>query len=66
MFDSYPADIRGWLNAKGGLDQMPLAGYWMMPARDLWQMGYRRCAIDSTGLPPTGNGVSPAQAPMTF
>jgi hypothetical protein len=26
MFDSYPADIRGWLNAKGGLDQMPLRG----------------------------------------
>jgi hypothetical protein len=25
MFDSYPADIRGWLNARGGLEKMPYA-----------------------------------------
>jgi hypothetical protein len=44
MFDSYPADIRGWLVAKGGLEQIPYSSFWVLPARDLWQMGYRRCA----------------------
>jgi hypothetical protein len=44
MFFSYPADICGWLVAKGGLEKLPLHGYWTLPASDLWQMGYRRCA----------------------
>ena len=44
MFDIYPGDIRGWLIAKGGLEKMPLQGYWKLPASDLWQMGYRRCS----------------------
>jgi hypothetical protein len=43
MFESYPMEIRGWLVAKGGLENMPWRGYWTMPARDLWAMGYRRC-----------------------
>jgi hypothetical protein len=43
MFDAYPKDIRAWLNAKGGLDKMPLNGYWLMTASELWKMGYRDC-----------------------
>jgi hypothetical protein len=45
LWDRYPADIRGWLVAKGGLDKLPGPGqgYWTMPASDLWQMGYRKC-----------------------
>jgi hypothetical protein len=30
MFNAYPKDIRAWLRAKGGLEKMPLQGYWLM------------------------------------
>jgi hypothetical protein len=31
MIDRYPADIRAWINAKGGLEKMPyLNGYWYL------------------------------------
>jgi hypothetical protein len=35
---------RGWLIAQGGMEKLPMRGYWTLPARDLWAMGYRRCA----------------------
>jgi hypothetical protein len=44
MFDRYPADIRAWIEAKGGVEKMPYVQYWHLPASDLWAMGYRRCA----------------------
>jgi hypothetical protein len=44
MFNAYPEDIRAWLRAKGGLEKMPLQGYWLMFPSELWQMGYRDCA----------------------
>jgi hypothetical protein len=44
MIKNYPADIRDWLIAKGGLEKMPLEGYWKLPASELWKMGYRKCA----------------------
>jgi hypothetical protein len=44
MFNAYPEDIRAWLRAKGGLEKMPLEGYWLMFPSELWQMGYRDCA----------------------
>jgi hypothetical protein len=43
MFNSYPQDIRMWLQNKGGLEKMPVDGYWYMLPSELWQMGYRRC-----------------------
>jgi hypothetical protein len=43
MISMYPDDIRGWLVARGGLEKMPIEGYWKLPASDLWKMGYRRC-----------------------
>jgi hypothetical protein len=44
MFDSYPQDIRTWLQQKGGLEKMPHgAGLWTISAPELWKMGYRRC-----------------------
>ena len=43
MVDSYPADIRGWIVAKGGVAQMPTNTYWTLPAHMLWIWGYRRC-----------------------
>ena len=43
MIDRYPADIRGWIDAKGGLENMPTHGYWTLPAKELWEIGYRKC-----------------------
>jgi hypothetical protein len=44
MVDQYPDDIRGWIIAKGGADEIPLNTFWTLGAKQLWQMGYRRCA----------------------
>jgi len=41
--------FRGLIEAKGGAEKLPLHGYWTLPARDLWQMGYRRRADDRSG-----------------
>jgi hypothetical protein len=43
MVESYPQDIRAWINAKGGYKKMPIDGVWTLPAPDLWKMGYRKC-----------------------
>jgi hypothetical protein len=44
MFDSYPQDIRTWLQQKGGLEKMPHgAEFWAISAPELWKMGYRKC-----------------------
>jgi hypothetical protein len=50
MFNSYPQEIRTWLEAKGGVENMPLDGFWLMFPRELWQMGYRQC--ESLGTVP--------------
>jgi hypothetical protein len=42
MYDLMPADIRAWLDAKGGL-VMPDGNFWTLKADELWKMGYRRC-----------------------
>ena len=44
MITKYPKDIREWIVEKGGLYKMPYNGFWTLPAKDLWAMGYRRCA----------------------
>jgi hypothetical protein len=43
MIESYPADIRAWIEAKGGAAKMPQWTFWTLPAWELWQMGYRKC-----------------------
>jgi hypothetical protein len=44
MFDSYPQDIRAWLEQKGGFKKMPQgAKLWTIFAPELWTMGYRKC-----------------------
>jgi hypothetical protein len=43
-YDSYPQDIREWLEQKGGFEKMPhRAEYWKISAPELWKMGYRKC-----------------------
>ena len=44
MINSYPDDVRDWINAKGGHSLMPgLKGYWRLGARELWKMGHAKC-----------------------
>ena len=43
MVDSYPGDIRSWIEIMGGVEKMPAETYWTMPAPTLWKLGYRRC-----------------------
>lgn len=43
MIENYPADIRAWIEAKGGAAKMPQWTFWRLRADDLWKMGYRKC-----------------------
>ena len=45
IFDRYPADIQAWITARGGWQEMPIPGHghWVLPAKTLWAMGYRKC-----------------------
>jgi hypothetical protein len=43
MYQSYPDDIRAWLDSKGGESMMPDNEFWTLLATDLWKMGYRKC-----------------------
>jgi hypothetical protein len=43
MIESYPADIRAWIEAKGGINKMPVWWMWKLTAPELWKMGYRKC-----------------------
>jgi hypothetical protein len=52
MFDSYPQDIRTWLQQKGGLEKMPRgAEFWALLAPELWKMGYRKCEPEAPAVP---------------
>jgi hypothetical protein len=45
LYRRYPADIRAWIDAMGGMESMPSGqNFWRLPAEKLWAMGYRRCA----------------------
>jgi len=50
VFNSYPQDIRMWLQKKGGVEKMPLESLWLLFASELWEMGYRQC--DWLGIMP--------------
>jgi hypothetical protein len=43
MLDSYPQNIRTWLLDRGGVEKMTIETMWILPAHDLWAMGYRKC-----------------------
>jgi hypothetical protein len=45
VFGWYPADIKAWINNRGGPKKMPppFQGYWTLPASELFKMGYRKC-----------------------
>jgi hypothetical protein len=43
MYNSYPADIRAWIDRKGGWQKIPISGWLYLDAPELWKMGYRKC-----------------------
>jgi hypothetical protein len=43
FFGLGPADIRAWIEAKGGAEKMPQWTFWTLGAEELWKMGYRKC-----------------------
>ena len=43
MYQSWPIEIRHWIDRNGGHEKLPLNGFWTMYDRDLWAMGYPKC-----------------------
>ena len=43
MYAGYPAEIRQWIDTRGGPAKMTIETYWTLYAPDLWAMGYPRC-----------------------
>jgi hypothetical protein len=46
MVSQYPEDIRRWIDANGGWTRLPWEGSWVLTAKDLWMMGYRKCSTN--------------------
>jgi len=44
MYLQQPPEIMRWIDRMGGWENLPLDGYWTMYDRELWAMGYPRCA----------------------
>jgi hypothetical protein len=43
MISKYPDDIRRWLALRGPPESMTIRQWWILPASELWKMGYKRC-----------------------
>jgi hypothetical protein len=43
MISKYPADIRRWLALRGPPESNTVQEWWILPASELWKMGYKRC-----------------------
>lgn len=44
LMEGFPASVRKWFDAKGGVYQMPHgANYWYLAAQELYAMGFARC-----------------------
>jgi hypothetical protein len=43
MIEKYPDDIRRWLALRGPPENMTIWQWWILPASELWKMGYKRC-----------------------
>jgi hypothetical protein len=43
LVDSYPVEIREWIDNHGGYLQLPWDGFLVLRAPQLWAMGFSRC-----------------------
>ena len=64
----YPTEIRAWIEARGGVEKLPMNGYWVLSAAELWGMGFRRCDVpvvaDAPVPRPRPTPATPAPAPV--
>jgi hypothetical protein len=44
MYESYPPEIRRWIDYSGGWHNLPIDGFWTMYDHSLWALGYPKCA----------------------
>lgn len=44
MYESYPPEVRRWIDHNGGWHNLPLDGFWTMYDHTLWALGYPRCS----------------------
>ena len=44
MYETYPPEIRRWIDHNGGWQNLPIDGFWTMYDHSLWALGYPRCA----------------------
>jgi hypothetical protein len=68
MFEQYPKEIQGWIDERGGVERLPRMGYWVLPAAELWDMGFRKCDLpvvtDAPVPRPRPTPATPAPAPV--
>ena len=43
-YTNMPLPIRRWIDDNGGHEKLPLDSFWTLRDRELWAMGYPRCA----------------------
>jgi hypothetical protein len=43
MYAAYPPEIKHWIDARGGPNNLPMEAWWTMSDRDLWAIGYPKC-----------------------
>ena len=58
LYERYPENIQAWIDAKGGYAKMPLEDWWILTARELWEMGYQRCDSE----PPRAPYINPTRS----
>ena len=44
MYETYPPEIRRWIDHSGGWHNLPIDGFWTMYDHSLWALGYPKCA----------------------
>ena len=43
MYESYPPEVRRWIDHNGGWQNLPIDGFWTMYDHSLWALGYPKC-----------------------
>jgi hypothetical protein len=44
MYETFPPEIRRWIEKQGGWENLPIDGFWTMYDHELWSLGYPKCA----------------------
>jgi hypothetical protein len=66
MVDQMPADIRAWIEKKGGAKNIPADDFWVLGPSEIWAMGYRRCDGTTTEGNQEGGVPIPRRDPRPY